>query len=157
MFESIGVLIIFFFLIVLGLSFYFLVAKTGAKQEFEKGLQLKGIEVVRKAVTLPELDCARVGVQVENCFDKLKLSQLALLINSDRDVYAQYSPLFGPTEITVTEIFPDAGQTVVLFDNPIEDAGFDLSLVPILLFDPIEDRFDFALMEIKYYEREVNV
>ena len=72
MFETIGVLVIFFFLIVLGLSFYFVIAKKGAVEQYEKAAQLKGIEIIRKAITLPELDCARVGVQVENCFDKLK-------------------------------------------------------------------------------------
>ena len=157
MFETIGVLIIFFFLIVVGLSFYFVIAKKGAVSAYEKAAQLKGIEIIRKAVTLPELDCARVGVQVENCFDQLKLKHFSKLIQTDPQVFSQYSPFFGTTEIAVQEIFPQVKEPISLFSNPLEDSGFDRAVIPILLFDPINDRFNFAILEVKYYQRELNI
>jgi len=157
MFETIAVLIIFFFLIVIGLSFYFVIAKKGAIQQYEKVAQLKGIEIIRKAVTLPELDCARVGVQIENCFDKLKLKHFAEILNSDPQVFSEYSPFFGTTEITVYKVFPEVQEPLLIFSNPLEDSGFDKAIIPILLFNPIEDRFDFAVMEVKYYERTLDI
>lgn len=157
MFETIGVLVIFFFLIVIGLSFFFVIAKKGVIEAHEKVAQLKGVEIIRKAVTLPELDCARVGVQVENCFDRLKLKHFSKIIQTDPQVFSQYSPFFGTTEISVLEIFPPTGANFSLFKNPLDDTGFDRAVIPILLFDPIEDRFNFAVMEVKYYQRELDI
>ncbi|HLC85198.1 MAG TPA: hypothetical protein VJH22_05390 [Candidatus Nanoarchaeia archaeon] len=157
MFETIGVLVVFFFLIVIGLAFFFVIAKKGAIEEYEKVAQLKGIEIVRKAVTLPELDCARVGVQVENCFDMLKLARFAEILKQDPKVFSRYSPFFGTTELTVSQIFPTPGDPIAVYTNPLEDAGFDTAIIPILLFDPVNDRFNFGVLEVRYYERDLDL
>jgi len=73
MFETIAVLIVFFFLIGFGMTFYFMIAKSGAKKEAERAQSLKVIQVLQKISHLPELDCIRVGVETENCFDLIKL------------------------------------------------------------------------------------
>jgi len=151
MFETVAVLIVFFFLIGFGLTFYFMIAKSGAKKEAERAQSLKVIQVIQKIGTLPELDCIRVGVRTENCFDRVKLKALSTLLE-DPAKMDEYYDVFGNTEIRVHVLFPQKEEHL-LYSNPL-DGGFETSIYPIMIFDPIKDAFSFGITEVLFYERE---
>lgn len=151
MFESIAVLIIFFFLIVFGLSFYMVVAKSSAKKAHERFLQLKAIQTVQKLATLPELECVLIGVQIENCFDRLKIEKFAEMLMRD-DAREWYFDTFGFSEIEVKEIYPKE-KTISLYSNRLAERGYSFSQIPVLIYEPVGNSFSFGALEIKLYEQ----
>lgn len=150
MFETIAVLIIFFFIIVFGLSFYFVLSKSSAKKSHEKFLQLKAIQTVQRLSSLPELECVLVGVQKENCFDKLKIDAFSELLRSDK-AKEWYFKIFGFSDIEIKQIFLEE-KTIQLYSNKLEDVGYSFSQIPVLIFDPLLNSYSFAMMELKLYE-----
>jgi len=68
MFETIGVLVIFFFLLVAGVAFWFNVQQRGLQKQLARMDDLQSIQVVQRALFMPELDRSFVSVQKENCF-----------------------------------------------------------------------------------------
>jgi len=151
MFETIAVLIVFFFLIGFGMTFYFIIAKSGAKKEAQRAQDLKVIQVIEKIAHLPELDCIRVGVETENCFDVVKLRALTTLLK-DPSKMDQYYDVFGNVDVVVKILFPE-NETMVIYSNPLEDTGYELSIYPVMVFDPVKDAFSFAVTEVYFYER----
>ncbi|MEM4263654.1 MAG: hypothetical protein QW666_02040, partial [Candidatus Woesearchaeota archaeon] len=97
MFETIGVLVIFFFLLVAAASFYFQIQKSSLQRELDKQVQLRAMQVVQRALHMPELDCSFVNVQKDNCFDLLKMSALSshLGTNPQEDYLVDYYSIFG--------------------------------------------------------------
>jgi len=151
MFETVAVLIVFFFLIGFDLTFYFMIAKAGAKKESQRAQSLQVIQTLQKVSTLPELDCIRVGVETENCFDVVKLRILASMLQ-DPAMIDEYYDVFGNIDVKVNILFPEP-ENITLYSNPLEDTGFELSIYPIMIFDPVRDAFSFGITEVYLYER----
>lgn len=150
MFESVAVLIIFFFLIAFGLSFYMVIAKSSSQKAHERFLQLKAIQTVQKLSTLPELGCVLVGVEAESCFDEIKIEKFNELLKTDA-AKEWYFNVFGFSEVEIKQIFPSE-QTISLYSNGKEDSGYSFSQVPVLLYNPLTNTFSFGVIEIKMYE-----
>src|SRR3989344_8113945 len=60
MFETIGVLIIFFILLSIGISVYFMLQKSSYAKDTEQRRQLQAFSTVQKMLYMPELDCINV-------------------------------------------------------------------------------------------------
>lgn len=152
MFETIAVLVIFFFLIAFGLTFYMMISKSSAKKAHERFLQLQAIQTVQRLSTLPELECAVIGVQIENCFDKIKINKFSELLQTEK-AKEWYYKIFGFSEITITQIFPETTTpSITLYSNKLEDKGYSFSQVPVLLYEPMQNTFSFGVVETKLYE-----
>lgn len=155
MFETMGVLVIFFFLIVVAASFYFQIQRTSLQRELEKQNQLRSLQSVEKALYMPELDCSFVSVQKDNCFDKMKLKALSshLGLSPDEDYLVDYFGLFGFSEITVTQVYPASGeQPTMLYKNiPEKYTSVISAQSPILLFDPLSNRYNFGVIVVNVY------
>ena len=150
MFESVAVLIIFFFLIAFGLSFYMVIAKSSAQKAHERFLQLKAIQTVQKLSTLPELGCVLVGVESESCFDEIKIEKFNELLKTET-AKEWYFNVFGFSEVEIKQIFPFE-QTTILYANRLNDAGYSFSQIPLLLYNPVTNSFSFGVVGIKMYE-----
>lgn len=152
MFESIGVLVVFFFLLVIGAVFYFNIAEHNLKRDLEAFAELKSIEVVERAFFLPELDCSFGGIQIPNCFDKIKLITLQNMLKQDQ-ARTDYFPRFGFATIKVKEIYPDT-KTTSLYENPITAESSKKTTSPVLMYDPITNKYAFGIIEVETYARE---
>jgi len=150
MFETIAVLVVFFFLIGFGITFYFMIEKVGAKKEAKRAQALQVIQYIEKIGSLPELDCIRVGVEVENCMDLLKLEALAIQLEDPLKM-DEYYDTFGNTDIEVQVLFPSEFN-ITLYSNPL-DEGWESSIHPIMVYNPVNKTFNFAIIEVKLYER----
>ncbi|MBI4449343.1 hypothetical protein HY641_04945 [Candidatus Woesearchaeota archaeon] len=150
MFETVAVLVIFFFLIAFGLSFYFLVSKTQASKEYERTLQLRSITFTQKIATLPELDCVRVTVQVERCFDSLKTDAFRHILQNP-GIKDDYFALFGYSNVTIQEIFPSV-HTYQLYDRALPNASASIpTTIPILLRNPHKNTYSFGVLRVTLY------
>ena len=164
MFETVGVLIVFFFLLAVGSVIYFGVQKSALQKEKVKASEQYAFQIVLKSLYLPELDCSFLVTQKDNCIDKIKLAKLSTLIKSDENVLLDYFNDFGYAEITVEEAFPGS-ETWKLYENiPTETrtekgeekevpsyTGKLSTQSPILLYDAWQDSYAFGVIEVNVY------
>lgn len=151
MFETIAVLVVFFFLIGFGITFYFIVTKSAAKKDIARTQELRIIEDITKISKMPELECIQAGIQKKNCYDLFKLKAFADQL-TDINVMDEYFEVFGTSTVTVSLLFPFE-EEVVLYDNPLDDSGYEVSIHPVMVYEPVSETFAFAITEVKSYER----
>ncbi len=151
MFETIAVLIVFFFLLVIGAVFYFNVQRSSLSRELEKMSELQSLQTVQKALYLPELDCSFASVQKDNCFDILKIKQLSKML-SEQDKLAEYFQAFGFSKITVTQAYPKSDFSLALYSNiPPEYKQKLVTQSPVLLYNATSQSYSFGIIEVEAY------
>ena len=151
MFESVAVLIVFFFLLVFGMSFFFVLQRASQERELDRIAQLKSIQIAQKTMFLAELDCVFIGVQIENCFDELKIKNFVNLINSSQQAIVDYFNVFEFSTINIVKVFPGDNETITLYSRPREGRGFSVTQIPILLFNPITKVYSYSYLEVISY------
>jgi len=149
--ETIAILVIFFFLLVFGYSFYAGVQQYSFKRQIARNLDLKAIQVALKASFLPELQCSIKNDPIDNCFDVEKIQVLYDMM-SDTKIKSHYLSLFGASELYVKEIYP-ASNTYVIFNASNEDASAIVSTkIPVSLYYPKDRKYTFAVLMVRAYE-----
>lgn len=152
MFETIAVLIIFFFLIAFGIVFYGMIKTKGITEESEKLLQTKSVILSQKVSYLSELDCSQTAIQKENCFDKYKVHAFSKLVAQNKEYYF---PIFGFSKVVIQQIFPKE-QEYIIYNNPKERYSNSLMTpIPIVIFDETASRlgkYYFGILEVTMYD-----
>ncbi len=160
MFETIAVLIVFFFLLATGSIFYFGAQKSALQKERVKASEQYAFQIVLKSLYMPELDCSFLVTQKDNCVDKIKLTKLSTLILENEQAQTDYFNEFGYATITVTEAFPGIGNWTLYNNIPTEEKdgqevpSYTARLVtqsPILLYDAWQDNYAFGIIEVAVY------
>jgi len=150
MFETVGVLIVFFFLLAVGSVFYFGAQKSALQKERVVASEKYALQIVFKSLYLPELDCSFLVTQRDNCVDKIKLQHMADLLQTER-AQEDYFTEFGYASITITEAFP-GNETILLYQNaPDSYIGKISTQNPILLYDALKDSYAFGVIEVDVY------
>ena len=151
MFETIAVLIVFFFLLVIGATFYFNMQKSVLGKELQKHSQLQSLQAMQKALFLPELDCSFASVQKDNCFDILKIMKFSEFLK-DKAVLADYFETFGFSRITITQIYPKESLILVLYSNlPADYKSKLVTQSPVLLYNATAQSYYFGVIEVETY------
>lgn len=159
MFETIGVLVVFFFLLTAGFAFYFQVQKSSISKNIEESYQQRAFNTALKAMYLPELDCSFLVTQRENCIDKIKAERFSSLARDNSSAATFYFEEFGDSTLSVKQVYP-AGATIVLYSSKPEidpitgDPSSAESIntqTPILLYDAVRDDYLFAILEVTKY------
>ena len=152
MFETIAVLLVFFFIIAFGLAFYFVIAKAGAQKAMLRQQQMQAVENAQRLTTLPELDCTQKGVQTERCVDKLKVKALSEMLGND-NIRADYYSTFGKTRLVIREVFPPGSPDLEIYNRPVlNGTGWTTTLLPVKVYDPFTDKYAFGAIEVRNYE-----
>ena len=150
--ETIAILVIFFFLLIFGYSFYAGVQQFSFKKQIERNLDLRAIQVALKASFLPELQCSIKNNPVDNCFDVEKIDAIIQMINTNNQIRSHYLGLFGASKLTIDEISPGT-KNYLLFDASIDDASNIISTkIPVSLYHPIGGDYSFAVLTVEAYE-----
>ena len=156
MMETIGVLVIFFIIIVLSLVFYFKVNKNTSDQ---LGDEFKGLERIKLAqqfaVSLPELQCSEYGIIDSACIDEYMLESAIPTFELYKNTY--YFNLFGYSKITVSRIYPILPLTNdwSIYDrrgDPNQRPQISRSYFPMTLYNPVTGMRSFAIMTIEVYQ-----
>ena len=154
MFETIAVLVVFFFLIVFGLAFYGMMSAKSFEREGERLLQLEAVNLAQKVSFLSELDCSQTAIQKENCFDKYKIEAFSSLLNSSLDAQEYYFYTFGFSSIKLRQIFPES-KDYVIYDRPKQRWTSQLMTpIPIVIYDEPAGRlgkYSFGVLEVITY------
>ena len=97
--ETIGVLVVFFILILFGFIFYAQYQKGAIKEQQKAVIAKRAVAVSLKTFYLPELRCTKgFDVGIPACIDLKKLEILEDQIDNN---YNFYSALFGKSDIYV--------------------------------------------------------
>lgn len=132
-FESIAVLLIFFFLVAVGINFYGNLKEIELEENKDALLSLKTVQLANIVVTMPELSCSLNGVTTSSCIDIVKLE-----VWSDNDLDNRYFDIFGTASIRIVQLFPNE-QEWLIYNRTEEDAtALVPTRIPVNLFDPRE-------------------
>src|SRR3989338_2459293 len=85
--ETIAVLLVFFFLIVIGMVFYVNVIKSKSAAAKDENSQLEAVSALKRALTLPELSCSRQDISTGDCVDLLKLKAASGIMPQNQEHY----------------------------------------------------------------------
>jgi len=150
MFETIGVLIVFFILLFAGIAFYFASQTSAVEKEKREAQDKYAYQLTLRALNLPELDCSFLVTQRDNCVDAFKLNAFSALLK-EQQTLEQYFPEFGYSTITITPIYPQ-GTPFTLYNNVPLEVNQNLSNKnPILVYHPLLDQYGFAIMQVNVY------
>lgn len=150
MFETVAILIVFFFLLIFGVSFYTLMQKSGIEKEAEKNIQLKSITIAQKTAYLPELDCAIVGIQIDNCFDVHKVLAFKEVLNDQSNMFA-YFPVLEYSKIHIESIYPNDKINITIYDQTGNRTRKIPTFYPVVLYNATSNAFNFAVLEVSVY------
>ena len=108
MMETIGVIFIFFILVLFGSIFYFKFQEISFQNTQEKLLAQHAMDVTLTSLYFPEIQCSRGVAEAEdNCVDLTKVRALTEVIQKNpRYVTDYYFNIFGYANISVEMIYP---------------------------------------------------
>lgn len=138
MFETIAVLIVFFFLVGFGMIFYTRIKQTTSRADLEQANVLRSIQIAKQISSLPEMSCSSdIVTEIQNCVDIHKIEAIESLdIFNTNTQY--YFPIFGNSRIIVTKLYPDE-ETTTIYNNPKPQQNYKgeiSAFLPIVLFNP---------------------
>ena len=162
--EMIMIVIVVMILIWVGIVFYSKFKTQGDTGKLREYRELDMLELAAAVSSMPELGCSFAQAKEVSCFDKYKLdvfkTQIDLVqagtIDSPGSFNYYYDQL-GNSKILLRYVFPDDGipenDELLLYDNPStsDTQGSESLKIPVVIHEPIEDVFSFAVLEISYY------
>lgn len=146
-FETIGVLIIIFFFIFIGLIFYSKFEKTGFQRFSRQQASKTMIEFVQSITTNPLLSCSSQSVTKAACIDELKALSVAKTTKNFSDYYQK---TFGKSTIRLEKFYPE-NASIVIFNNSIPSANLEKAFIPINSYNPLNDTYNIGVLVIERY------
>ncbi|MBU1111422.1 MAG: hypothetical protein KJ896_01470 [Nanoarchaeota archaeon] len=120
MMETIGVLFIFFILVLFGIIFYFKYQQIALQEKQEELVAARAMDTTLQTLFLPELQCSRGDSEpYDNCVDLAKVR--AWNETMERYYEDYYFNLFSYSRIYVQEVYP-GNSTWMLYDNEKVDS-----------------------------------
>jgi len=145
MFETIAVLVVFFFILAIGLVFYFNIQKKSIGTTQEEFSELRDVQIAQLISNMPELECPTT-LETENCVDeyKLKIGQL------DKGYYYDF---FGYSTLIVNvyDIETKTWGDYTIYNNPKGESSSRIN-VPASIYDPINKIKKFGILNITIYK-----
>lgn len=168
--ESIAVVIIIAILIVLGIVFAASQKIETADTEAVKIQEADSITIALKVAGLREIKCSKNSESGNTCLDLYRVKALSETIKDttlDADKY--YNDIFKRSKISIRPIYPKIElvpgdstiktMTIYEYELPLNPDGtikekqqVTRSFFPVLLYDPLEDKNIFAMLEISVYK-----
>ncbi len=150
MFESVAILVVFFFFIAFGTTIWYGAQKASFAQDLERTLESNALAIALRASHAPELDCSLLGVQRQECIDITKAAQFAN-ITLQEQARLSYFELFGFSTIVLHQLYPE-NLSVLLYNNQLSNAtDIHATFLPILVEDPNKNTFSFGMLEVHTY------
>lgn len=150
MFESIAVMLIFVFIIAIGMKFYTGMQMASLKDAEKKFTELDSIKASIVLSNLPEISCSFEGISEYSCVDLYKVkSWNKIMMSNDVAFVDYYIPMLGYSEIFIERIYPEPNSWVIY--NASLDSSFDYMRLPIVLYDSISRKNQLGVLHVKTY------
>ncbi len=151
--ESLGVMLVFFFLLILGMIFYMRVSKISIDQKKQENIERQAVNTALLISYMPELQCnaGDVGESNQNCVDLEKVNAFKATDQKSKDSY--YQSLFQYASVSVYQIYPAAGNEIKLYDKPLTGDKITKSniLIPVSLYNPAKKEYGFGMLSVDTY------
>lgn len=177
--ESVAVLIVFFFLVGMGVGFYGkiqLQSLEAAKAEF---VRLDATKISQKIIHLPELRCSLQNTDQGSCIDLYQARAWSALLDDagcndvtsglgDYSLCAErlshYFEQIGVGEVVLTRLYSansirssDPNTDIVLYNYTIEypedeEHGSEFTQIPVIIRDSVTQTNDLGLLKVRVYE-----
>jgi len=155
--ETIAILFIFFLLIVLVFGFYSSIQKSSFGRKNIEVNELRSVEITQRISFLPEIQCSKDNIIIDNCFDLLKLEALMGIFEKNISLRDDlYYDKLGYSSITIKKIYPEEN-TWILYENPLANSSNIFTPVPISLYDAKTKKYFFAILNITYYYSSLKI
>lgn len=158
--ENIGILVIFFVLLVIGLIFYSNIQKQSISFEAQASIGRRAIQSAHTAASLTEMQCSlplesETGKQ--DCVDLYKLKAFIKLnqtLGEDQFILYYYDVLRN-SRITIKQVYPE-GENWTIYDNPKSNYTDKIPAhIPVFIYDELANRplgaYYLGDMEIEVY------
>ncbi len=156
--ESIAVVIIIIFLLVIGIVFWSSIRKEDFKTTKLEYEDLSVIELAKVAAELPELRCYSSNIVTKvNCFDWYKILALNKTMHDPsmkQETFDYYNYYFKNSRITIRQVYPNE-TSIVLYDNNISKTSALQISIPIIIEKNYgrEGKKGFGLLIVEGYYR----
>lgn len=148
--ENIGVLVIFFVLIVIAIIFFIAFQSGSIQEQVSEFKTRNAVQLATKIALLPEFQCRKNNVQEDHCFDKLKLESAKLtlfdIINED-----YYFRILGYSTIRIKSIYPNIFNEIIYNKLKPEFTNNDTFSIPISIYDPLINVYNYGILEVNVY------
>jgi len=152
-----AVMVIFFFLLIFGLSFYSKLQESSFLKESTRQLKMRTVQVALKATSMPEF---QYGLE-DGTLDLMKIQMFAH--NADPTVDERFSlyyfDVFGYSHIYINETYSGSrplGESKLypVYEYKPENTDYyQLIEVPVALYDVKVDQYSFGILVIKLFQR----
>ncbi|MFT4326123.1 MAG: hypothetical protein ACMXYK_01340 [Candidatus Woesearchaeota archaeon] len=151
-FESIAVLVIFVFLVAIGISFY---TNMQMNQLDRVRTSFSRLDAVKTSVVLsnmPEIACSNEGVIEVTCKDLYKVLAWQELTDTDVRFIDYYFRHLGQSLVEIQMIYPTSN-TITVYNNTLDRADASTLLLPTVLHNPSTGRDQLGMLFIRSYYR----
>lgn len=154
MFETIAVIIVFFFILVFALVYYNGTQRREIQNMIDEDKQLRAIEIIKIVTYLPELQCSMDNVLTANCVDLTKLENFREV--SDANLL-YYTSMFSYGKIYVEQIYPpisaaESKEYILYHNNKTKTKEISSNFIPILIHDPINRKNRAGILVVEIYQ-----
>ena len=156
--ETVFVVIIIMIILIIGIVFYSRAQEGSFREQQREQRILRLISLAHSISSWPELECSNLESREYDCIDRLKLDIAEEFISSNRQnssfAFNYYNDLLRRSSITVHEVYSynSTLQDWVIYNNTAGRGNSESVFVPVNIYDPVEQVFTFAVMELRAYE-----
>ena len=149
--ETVGILVIFFILILFGLIFYSNYQKTALLKEKDKILEKDAVTISLKASYFPEFACEQtLNIKSGTCIDVFKLTGFNQLIDENQTMKNYYSSIFLTSDIYLVDLIEN--KTYSVYNNTKEEFTKKTVIrTPIILRNSYSSEESFGVLHVDYY------
>jgi len=163
MVETVMVLVVFFFILAIGFTYYQRFSDRGIDKRASDALSSRALKLGRIALSLPELQCSSDNVIEENCVDVLKIKAMEDMLAQNTDLQLIYADVFSFGRVYVEEAYPNKA-TYDIYKAREPPGGIQQREVlhfPINIWDPLsttgvclkfKGRCDFGVLVVEVYQ-----
>ncbi|MFH1317147.1 MAG: hypothetical protein ABII01_06510 [Candidatus Woesearchaeota archaeon] len=148
--ESMAVMIVFFFLLMFGYSFYINIQKQQFARDLKESSENIAVQVAQKIYFLPELQCSS-GVRFvrESCYDQMKIEsfiKMMTMMNSNlRELF--YKDVIGISKIDFHQVYPKEKEVIDSLFNTFSGGDSSDPSIPLYTIYDMTEYADAQLMD----------
>ncbi|MBN1376916.1 hypothetical protein JW949_01130 [Candidatus Woesearchaeota archaeon] len=152
--ESIGVIVVITFLMVMGIVVYHRFRQDSIEQQIREKKEIDAVSLSNTITSLPELKCSAFSSEGVSCIDLYKIKAISGClektvdeINYYHDYYYDY---FYNANISVIQAYPEE-KTYTIYYEEGSGKNIDQIQVPVTIYDPISETNGFGVLIIKVF------
>ena len=152
MFESLAMLLVFFFLVAIGLKFYGSYQLNQLKDMQNEFNTFDSVKMSILLANLPELKCSIQNVQGGACIDLYKVKAWSNQY-ANEPARSYYFNLFGHATVTLEQIEPPIADPVWVMHNSTPNGNYSshLTPMPVSIWDPTTRRHNFGVLYVQVH------